>query len=102
MSTKLIKKSIVDTMVKLSKLKVDAGEGTYFARQFNETLKIVSKLNKLNTNKVSGTNHVTGLVNVFREDKIEKERVFSQEEALSNAKNTHDGYFLVKAIFNER
>jgi len=31
---------------------------------------------------------------------IEKERMFTQEEALSNAKNTLDGYFKVKAIFN--
>jgi len=31
---------------------------------------------------------------------IEKERMLTQEEALSNAKNTYNGYFRVKAIFS--
>lgn len=89
-------------MVKLSDLSVDANEQTYFTKQFNETLNIIGKLNKLDTKKVPPTNHVTGLSNIFRKDVVERKRMLSQKEALSNAKSSHKGYFVVKAIFNEQ
>ncbi len=99
---RLISKDTVKKMVALSNLKVDLKEQSYFTKQFNETLTNINKLNQLDTKKVEGTSNVTGLSNVFREDKIEKIRMFTQKEALSNAKKTHKGYFLVKAIFDEK
>jgi len=60
----------------------------------------MSKIKTLDTTGIKETSQVTNLKNVFREDMIEKERMLTQEEALSNAKNTLDGYFKVKAIFN--
>ena len=102
MKKKLLSTKIVGKMVKLSNLSVEKKQISYFTKQFNETLKIVTKLNKLNTKGVSETHHVTKLSNVFRKDKIIKERVLNQKEALSNAKNTYQGYFVVKAIFDEQ
>lgn len=99
---KLITRETITKMVKLSKLSVDQKEEEYFTDQFNETLTTIEKLNKLDTKKVSETSHVTGLTNVFREDRVEKGRMLSQKEALSNGKRTHNGYFVVKAIFNEQ
>ncbi len=99
---KLITKDTVKQMVRLSNLKVDPKEQTYFTGQFNETLNTIAKLNQLDTSKVKGTSHVTGLSNIFREDKVEKERMLTQSEALLNAKRTHNGYFVVKAIFDEQ
>lgn len=97
----LITKGTVRQMIRLSNLKVDPKELTYFTKQFDETLIIVNKLNRLSTENISGTSNVTGLTNVFRRDVIERDRMFTQKEALSNAKKTHKGYFLVKAIFDE-
>lgn len=95
-------KDTVEQMVRLSNLKVDPKEQSYFRGQFDETLKTINKLNQLNTEKVIGTSHVTGLTNVFREDFVERKRMLSQRQALSNAKKTHQGYFVVKAIFDEQ
>lgn len=97
----LVSKDTVKQMVRLSNLKVDPKEQSYFTQQFNETLATINKLNRLDTKKVEGTSHVTGLSNVFREDKVEKKRMLTQKEALSNSKKTHKGYFLVKAVFDE-
>lgn len=99
MKNNKLSKKVVEKMVKLSKLTIDEKEIDYFTKQFNETLLIIDSLNKLDTKKTIGTNQVTGLENVYKKDVIEKERMFSQEEALSNAKKTYKGYFLVKAIF---
>jgi len=102
MKIKKITKKVVEKMVKLSNLTIENKEIEYFTRQFNETLEIVDKLNNLDTDGVEGTSQVTGLINVFRKDIVEKNRMFSQKEALSNSKNTYKGYFLVKAIFNDK
>ena len=98
---KIIARDIVFKMIELSNLAVDKKQESYFTKQFNETLKIIDKLKRLDTSKVKGTYHVTGSKNIFRKDIVEKERMFSQKEALSNAKNSHKGYFIVKAIFHE-
>lgn len=89
-------------LAKLSNLNVDAKEEDYFLKQFEETLKIIEGFDKLDTSKSPETYQVTEIKNVFREDKIEAQPVLSQEDALSNARQTHNGYFVVKAIFNEQ
>ncbi|MBI3559237.1 Asp-tRNA(Asn)/Glu-tRNA(Gln) amidotransferase subunit GatC [Candidatus Gottesmanbacteria bacterium] len=61
-------------------------------------MEIVSKLQKIETKNVVPTSQVTGLTNVFREDVIETDRILTQSEALSNAKKTHNGYFVVPKI----
>jgi aspartyl/glutamyl-tRNA(Asn/Gln) amidotransferase C subunit len=98
---KLITRETVSKMVKLSNLNVDKKEENYFTKQFNETLATIDNLNKLDTKNINETSHVTGLSNVFREDIIEKSRMLSQKDALANGKKIYNGYFLVKAIFEE-
>ena len=99
---KLITKETVELMVRLSNLKMEPKELDYFTGQFDQTLDTINELNRLDTKNVPGTSQVTGLTNIFREDIVEKERMFSQKEALSNAKKTYMGYFLVKAVFDEQ
>lgn len=88
-------------LAKLAKLKVDKKEGAYFQKQFDETLKIIEEFNKIDTSKTPQTYIVTGTQNVLREDKIDSTKVLTQEEALSNAKRTHNGFFMVDAILDE-
>jgi Asp-tRNA(Asn)/Glu-tRNA(Gln) amidotransferase C subunit len=40
-------------------------------------------------------------VNVLREDVVEEKRMFTQEEALSNAKKTHQGFFVVDQLIDQ-
>lgn len=86
----------------LSKLKVGKKEENYLAKQFNQTLEVVDDLNKLKTQSTPETSQVTGLKNVFREDVIDPNRSLTQGEALSNSKKTHNGFFVVKAVLNEK
>jgi aspartyl/glutamyl-tRNA(Asn/Gln) amidotransferase C subunit len=92
-----IKKENVELVERLSKLKVK--ETDYYTRQFEETLSVVDEINKLDTKRIAPTNHVTNLKNVYRDDEVDKKRVLSQKEALSGSENTHNGYFLVSAVF---
>ena len=84
-------------VAKLAKLELGANEIEKFQKQLSEILDYIEMLKEVETKAVEITSQVTGLENVFREDKVEKS--LSQEEALSGAKNKHQGRFKVKAIF---
>ncbi|OGM21514.1 hypothetical protein A2714_00140 [Candidatus Woesebacteria bacterium RIFCSPHIGHO2_01_FULL_38_9] len=89
-------------IAELSKLEIDKNEGGYLTEQFNETLTVIDQLEDPRTENVIETSQVTGLKNVFRNDSIDKKRILSQKEALSNAKKFHEGFFVAKAVFDEK
>lgn len=60
----------------------------------------MSKIQNIDTKGVTETSQVTGLENVFREDIVDEKRLLTQKEALSNAKQSHKGFFVVPAIFD--
>ncbi|MBI4058588.1 Asp-tRNA(Asn)/Glu-tRNA(Gln) amidotransferase subunit GatC, partial [Candidatus Gottesmanbacteria bacterium] len=91
----------VKKIATLASLSLTNEEITNYTKQLSSILEYVGKLQKVNTDKVPPTSQVTGLENVFREDIVDHERMLSQEDALSNAPETHNGYFVVKAIFEE-
>ncbi len=83
----------------LANLILTPSETLKFSKQLDEILNYVKILEKANTEKVEETSQVTGLENVTRND--ETSPSLSQEEALSNTKSQHNGFFKVKGIFNE-
>lgn len=89
----------VKKVAQLANLKIEASEISKFEKQLSDVLEHIAKLNELDTKSVEPTSQVTGLENILREDK-EKES-FTQEQALSNADSTHNGYFKVKGIFDD-
>ena len=87
-------------LARLSSLPVDETEEKDLESQLEETLETISKLNEVDTSKVQATSQVTGLTNVFRKDEVDSDNTFSQEQALANAIETHDGYVVVPAVIN--
>lgn len=81
----------------LAKLPLSDKETTVITRQLSETINSVDVLSTLQTDRTPGTFQVTGLTNIYRQDEVQPS--FSQEEALSNAKHTHNGYFVVPYVF---
>ncbi|MEK7129693.1 MAG: Asp-tRNA(Asn)/Glu-tRNA(Gln) amidotransferase subunit GatC [Patescibacteria group bacterium] len=89
----------VGKVAKLAKLSLTVAQKQKFAQQLSSVIGYVSKVQKLDTSNVPETSQVTGLENVFREDEVDVSRILTQEQALSNAKRTHNGFFVVKALF---
>ena len=89
-------------IAELSNISLKKGEEEYFAAQFNETISAVDRLNELETKNIKETDHVTGLENVYRKDVVEKIRVLSQTQALSNARRKYKGFFVVKGVLDEK
>jgi len=88
----------INRVAKLANLTLTAEEEEKFALQLEETARYMEGLNAVDTNDVEPTSQVTGLENVTRDDEIKPS--LTQEQALSNAKSTHNGFFKVKGILN--
>lgn len=86
----------VKHIAQLAGLKLNPEEVKKFQRQLSEILKYVKILQKVDTRTVEPTSQVTGLENVFREDK--KKESLSQKEVLSNAPERKNGFFKIKSI----
>ncbi len=85
-------------LAKLAKLPLNDAEEKKYSQSLDSIIELVSKLKSISTENVLPTSQVTGQVNVFRDDEIDTSRVLTQEEALSNAKKTKNGYFVVPKI----
>lgn len=86
-------------IAKLAALTIDSNQSSKFKNQLEEILEFVSKLQKIDTKDVKPTSQVTGLTNVLREDEIDTTRMFSQEQALSNAPDTYNGFIKVPYVW---
>ena len=89
----------IQHIAKLAKLLIDAEQEKLFTSQLTAILAFVSKLQEIPTDNVEPTAQVTGLINVYREDVVDQLRILTQAKALSNAKKTHNGYFVVPSIW---
>lgn len=91
----------VAKIAKLATIPITDSEANVLANGFTKVLTIVDELNNVNVSNVEPTSQVTGLENVFREDVVDKNRMFTQKEALSNANRTADGFFMVDQVLDE-
>lgn len=94
----LISTTDVKHVAKLASLPIPEDSLSKLQSQLESILGYVRVVQTAKTEGVKETSQVTDLTNVWREDVIDPDRTFSQEEALSNAKATHNGYFLVPGI----
>lgn len=94
---KLTSKQVKHT-AQLARLGLTGKEIKKFQKELSAILDFVEKLSEKNTEKVEPTSHITGLINVSRED-IEKEKNSSQrKKLLESAPEIRDGYVKVKSI----
>ena len=96
-----ISTDVVKHISKLARIPISKKEEEELTKGFNKTLEVVDNLFKVDVKGVEPTRQVTGLENVLREDKVEEKKMLTQEQALSNTKNKHNGYFVVDQILAE-
>ncbi len=88
----------ISHVAKLANLPLSEEEKKKFDAQLEETIRYIESLSEVDTEGIEPTSQVTGLENVTREDIVKPS--LSQEDALKNAKSTHNGFFKVKGILN--
>jgi len=95
----MISKEQVKHIAKLARLSLSEKEVEKFQKQLGDILDYIKILDELNVEKEKPTSHVTGLINVFREDEI-AEHTF-HEQALSGTNSKEKGCFKVKKILKK-
>ena len=91
----------IDHIAQLANLPLTKAQSEKFAPQITSVLEYTTKTQAVDTTDVEETSQVTGLENVWREDVVDSTRTLTQEEALSQATHTHDGYFIVPQLVGE-
>lgn len=86
----------VKHIAKLAKLKFSDEELEDFTYRFNDILKYMDMLNKVDTENIAPLSHPVEMINVFRDDTL-KEPV-STEDALKNAPDSDGEFFRVPKI----
>ncbi len=86
-------------IAKLAKLPLNSKEVKKYEEQLSSILSYIDKLQEVDTTNTEETSQTTGLENVTSDDIASPS--LSQEDALSNTKNKHNGLFKVKAILEE-
>ncbi len=85
----------------LANLPLTEEEKKLFADQFSTTIDVIDQLNEIDTKGITPTSQVNHLENVTRPDEVDQDRILTQEQALSGAKNIHQGFFVVKQILEK-
>lgn len=88
-----------DKLINVAKLTLTEEEKPNINNQLSEAVDAVKILNEADES-IETIQHPTGLRNITRPDEVGGS--LTQEEALSNAKRTHEGYFVVDAILDHK
>ncbi len=83
-------------VAKLARLALTPEELQRFSVQLSNILAYVDELNQLDTSNVEPMSHPLDLSNVFRDDATKPS--LSPDEALANAPQKRDGFFLVPPV----
>ncbi len=86
-------------VAELAKLALSDEEVNQYAGQLSAILEYAEHLLAIDTSHVPPTPYVLDLENVMREDLPEP--CLSNEQALANAPDSADGFFRVRAVFEE-
>jgi len=85
-------------LIRQANIPLEEKESAEIHSQLNEALGAIKVFDELDTKNVPTLNQpIEDLHNVWREDIVTPS--FTQDQALSQAKHTHNGYFVVEAIF---
>lgn len=89
----------VKKVAKLANLPLNTKEEERYSEQLSNILSYIEQLNGVDTSNIEPIFNITANSNVMRKD--ETGECLSQEQALSNAKNKKNGFFVTKGVFEE-
>lgn len=95
---KISKKDVLET-AELARLEFNEEELEKFTHQLGDILEYIEDLNELDTQNVEPTSHVLELSTPLRKDKVEQ--LITAEEALQNAPEREDDFFVVPKVIED-
>jgi len=87
-------------IAKLARLQIKPEKENYLSEQLSETAAYIDVLAELDTKNVDPTYQTNHLKNITRDDIVGES--LSQSDALSQAKDTYNGYFKTQATISKK
>lgn len=87
----------VKHVAKLANLPLSETEEELYSKQLSKILDYVEQLNKVNTSGIDPIYNISGNTNITQKDLVSKS--LTQDDALKNASNKKDGFFVTKGVF---
>ncbi len=91
-------KKDIEHIAKLARLKLSDREIEKYRGELSDILKYINLLQEVDVKNIEPTAQVTGLEDVFRDDKIEDWNRKEREDALKQAPGLENGQIKVKRI----
>jgi aspartyl-tRNA(Asn)/glutamyl-tRNA(Gln) amidotransferase subunit C len=91
--------ALVDKLAHLSRLKFEDAEKAEIKNDLQKMIAFVEKLNELDTTGVEPLLHMTGEINVLREDEVKGS--ISREDAFKNAPSHDELFFKVPKVIKK-
>jgi len=91
--------AMIDKLANLARLKFDDAEKQEIKSDLKNMIGFIEKMNELDTTGVEPLLHMTGNINVLREDIVKGS--ITNEEALKNAANSNAPFFLVPKVIKK-
>ena len=101
MSQSVITLDQLKHVAKISRLDLTEDQLEKFLPQVESVLEYFDVLNQTDTANIEPTYQVTGQKNILREDVVDTNRMFTQAQALANAPEQSNGYFVTKAVIKK-
>ncbi|MCK4805807.1 MAG: Asp-tRNA(Asn)/Glu-tRNA(Gln) amidotransferase subunit GatC [Candidatus Pacebacteria bacterium] len=89
----------IDHLLKLARIELSSQEKERIALDLENILDYVRQLQKVNTNGIEPMTGGTLLENIYREDKIDKQKQNASKELKESASSLKDDYFKIPPIF---
>ncbi|MBU1323000.1 Asp-tRNA(Asn)/Glu-tRNA(Gln) amidotransferase subunit GatC [Patescibacteria group bacterium] len=94
---------LVKHIAKLGNLVLTEAEIKLYGGQLQKILQYVETLNQVDTKNIKPTYQtLDNTVNVWREDKLQPERGLTQSQALSQANQVYQGFFVTDHVFSDK
>lgn len=89
-------------VAQLANLPLSNQEQEAFTPAFQSTLEEIQKLLTVDVSHVAPTHQTTGMTNVWRQDVVQEERILTQEEVLTQAPHSWEGFVVVDRVLEEQ
>lgn len=90
----------VHMVAQLANIPIDETQAVSLAEGFTKTMIVLDQLQSIDTNDIQEDYHAVDMENVMREDIVDESRMFTQEQALLNARRTYEGYIVVDQVID--
>ena len=91
-------KNDIEEIALLARVGVNEQEIISYQKDLSSVLKYFEKLQEVDTDNVEEIGHITGMTNVYREDKVTECKDEIKQKMMENVSSVQDGYIKVKSV----